>query len=201
MGYLIKVAIGKKINKGKIMTHLEEGNDILNYYIQANLDISEHLSTLKRYSSQCNSVLELGVRFMTSSLALLLGTPKEMISVDIVSPTEYLHDNGKMLFFIESLAKEVGTTFQFIKANDLDLEFEGMFDLVFIDTDHTSDQLRKELNKYAPICNKWIILHDTVSCRDELKPAIEEFLMNNHDWKIEAEYLNNNGLMVLEKYA
>jgi hypothetical protein len=183
------------------MTHLEEGNNILNYYIQANLDISEHLSTLKRYSSQCNSVLELGVRFMTSSLALLLGTPKEMISVDIVSPTEYLHDNGKMLFFIESLAKEIGTSFQFIKANDLELELDGMFDLIFIDTDHVENQLRKELNKYAPLSNHWIIMHDTESCKDELEPAINDFLLANRDWFVREQFTNNNGLTILEKYA
>jgi hypothetical protein len=87
-------------------------------------------------------------------------------------------------------------------------------------------QLKRELNKFSKITNKYIIMHDTTSDEiygetlrngwDAVKqskesgfsieeinkglwPAITEFLQNNPEWYIIAQYTNNNGLTILAR--
>lgn len=110
--------------------------------------------------------------------------------------------------------------------NDLDLNINENYDLTFIDTWHVYGQLKRELDKFSKITNKYIIMHDTtvdellgesIRCNMDAKkqseesgipiseiykglwPAIEEFLSNNKDWKIKQRFTNNNGLTILEK--
>ena len=47
--------------------------------------------------------------------------------------------------------------------NNLELEFlpNETFDLTFIDTWHVYGQLKRELDKFSKITNKYIIMHDT----------------------------------------
>jgi hypothetical protein len=99
-------------------------------------------------------------------------------------------------------------------------------DLIFIDTLHVYGQLKRELDKFSKLANKYIIMHDTTA--DEiygecirlnwniedmskltnfppheltkgLKFALNEFLLDNKDWVIHEIYTNNNGLTVLKK--
>jgi hypothetical protein len=110
--------------------------------------------------------------------------------------------------------------------NDLNLNLNQNVDLTFIDTWHVYGQLKRELNKYSKITNKYMILHDTTvdgifgetlrSGWDPIKqslesgfpideitrglwPAVEEFLENNKNWVLEKRYENNNGLTILRK--
>ena len=55
---------------------------------------------------------------------------------------------------------------EFIRGNNLDLDLNKNFDLVFIDTLHVYGQL-KELEKYSKIAKKYIILHDTTVDADK----------------------------------
>ena len=107
------------------------------------------------------------------------------------------------------------------------LRIKENYDLTFIDTWHVYGQLKRELEKFSKVTNKYIIMHDTTIDeidgetirRDDmnaeeqtlesgiplneinkgLKPAIDEFLENNSNWKIKEVFTNNNGLTVLEK--
>lgn len=109
--------------------------------------------------------------------------------------------------------------------NNLDLEFDNdTFDLTFIDTWHVYGQLKRELNKFSKITNKYIIMHDTTvdeftgesvrfnlnvekqskdsgipieEIRKGLSHAINEFLDANDDWMLLEKYTNNNGLTIL----
>ena len=110
--------------------------------------------------------------------------------------------------------------------NDLDLEIKENYDLTFIDTWHVYGQLKRELEKFSKVTNKYIIMHDTTidgykgetirfkqSAEEQSKktgipvdeinkglvPAITEFLESNKNWKIRESFTNNNGLTVLEK--
>jgi hypothetical protein len=40
-------------------------------------DINEHLITLKEYSEECDTITEMGVRWIVSTWALLSGNPKK----------------------------------------------------------------------------------------------------------------------------
>ena len=46
-------------------------------------DINEHLPTLKKYAKECEHITEMGVRWVVSTYALLMGKPKKLISYDI----------------------------------------------------------------------------------------------------------------------
>jgi len=164
-------------------------------------DINEHLPILKKYTEGCKSVLELGVRNIVSTYAFLAGNPEYMLSCDINMPPP---DK------LEILYKEISETkiiYKFIQSDDLKLELEldRAYDLVFIDTWHIYDLLIKELEKFSKYCNKYIILHDTMTFRNTgedpkykgLYPAILEFLDKHKEWSIKEEFKNNNGLTVL----
>lgn len=176
-------------------------------------DINEHLPILLKYGKECEHITELGVRWASSTWALLLSNPKKMISVDIVK-----HPNVDEII---ELTKEYGINYSFIKSDVLDMEIENT-DLLFIDTLHTYNQLTKELELHSNKVSKYIILHDTVSYgyTDEiiysdsselikhqtvnktgLKTATLDFLNSEigKEWSIFEEYLNNNGLLIMKK--
>lgn len=110
--------------------------------------------------------------------------------------------------------------------NDLNLIINDNVDLVFIDTWHVYGQLKRELDKFSKITNKYIIMHDTTidaiygeTIRENfnanlqskqtgipieeinkgLTPAIEEFLQNNTNWILFEKFENNNGLSILKR--
>ena len=195
-----------------------------------NEDIFEHLPTLYEYACKCNSIIELGVRGCVSSYPLIKGliegsldisekcsSVKRMVSVDIKK-------SDKVTLF-EPYAKQL-VKYEFYEGSDLDYKTDEMFDLVFIDTWHVKGQLRRELAKYAPLCTKYIIMHDTTvdefvgesirigsnieeqvkssgftldEVKDGLWPAVEEFMNGNKEWVIEKRFVNNNGLTILRR--
>jgi hypothetical protein len=167
--------------------------DKLDYWCQHAVDIREHLTTLKEYSSECRSITEMGVRSIVSTWALLAGKPERMVSIDICHPSFY----GANLEEVISSCVEEKIDFKFIQASTLDIVIEET-DLLFIDTLHTYDQLKQELFLHGNKSNKFLILHDTESCK-EMVPAIHEFIQNNPIWKIKKIFENNNGLTILEK--
>ena len=44
-------------------------------------DINEHLPTLKKYSEECDHITEMGVRWLVSTFAFLMGKPKKLVSI------------------------------------------------------------------------------------------------------------------------
>ena len=163
-------------------------------------DINEHLPTLKKYADECEHITEMGVRWVVSTYALLMGKPKKLISYDI-NPI-----NSEP---IQQMVKD-DTDFEFKVANTLELEIEET-DLLFIDTLHNYNQLKGELALHSNKARKYIIFHDTTSFEwigesytgkvDEvgLWPAIEEFLENNEKWELHKRFTNNNGLTILKR--
>ena len=166
-------------------------------------DINEHLPTLKQYASECDVVMELGVRTGNSTFALLSGLPKKMRSFDIGPFCNKI--------ICKDLAEANGIDWQFIQENVLTTDKIEECDLLFIDTLHSYFQLKKELELHGNKSRKYIVLHDTVTFgkRDEvtpagqpnlgLLPAIFEFLDNNKHWAVHKIYDNNNGLMILKR--
>jgi hypothetical protein len=186
-------------------------------------DINEHLSTLYNYASNCESVLELGVRGVISSWAISYGLlnngkkNKKLFMNDM-----YACDINEILTASSNTDLEI----EYKWINDLELDFNHNFDMVFIDTWHIYAQLIRELNKFSLITNKYIIMHDTTvdewhgeSVRqnsdalqesidtgfivEEIKmglwPAIVQFLSTHRDWKLKERFTNNNGLTILER--
>lgn len=189
-------------------------------------DINEHLPTLARYASECESIIELGVRGCISSWAFCKGL------LDNNKPVKKMFLNDITVCDIESLlcaAKSpdvnIDVTYQWI--NDLLVDTSCLeTDLTFIDTWHVYAQLKRELEKYSKITKKYIIMHDTevdanygetIRCgwnaeeqsrqtgypveeiNRGLIPAVVEFLENNPEWTMHEHYKNNNGLTILQR--
>lgn len=161
-------------------------------------DINEHLETLKNLTEECESVVEMETRYCVSTFAFIEGKPKKLTCIDIVHPTTYVNQGGIQSFEKVLIAcKEKEIDFDFIEASTLDIEIEPT-DLLFIDTLHEGQHLRKELALHGNKAKKYIVFHDTISCADELMPVINEWLAEGV-WKIKEHYTNNNGVMVLER--
>ena len=129
---------------------------------------------------------------------------------------------------ILTYSKNTDVVIEYKWIDDLKLEFDNnrTFDMVFIDTWHVYAQLKRELEKYSKITNKYIIMHDTevdavfgetirngwnaieqsettefsvdeINCG--LNKAVYNFLYKNKNWRMLKHYVNNNGLTILEK--
>lgn len=178
-------------------------------------DINEHLETLLKYSKECDSIIEMGVRHVVSTWAFLQANPKKLISYDIS-----YHSIDKIKE-VEDIAKKESINFKFILADVLKIEIEQV-DLLFIDTLHTYSQLIQELKRHSSKVNKYIILHDTTTfgfndediyshasdtaskeaTKNGLQNAINDFLEDNKDgknWLVHEVYTNNNGLTILKR--
>ena len=190
-------------------------------------DINEHLPTLFKYATECESILELGVRGVISSWGIAYGL------LNNNKNTKYLFMNDIDecdIAEIYNRSKDTDLKVEFEWINDLELNLNQNFDLVFIDTWHVYGQLKRELNKFGKITNKYIIMHDTTvdewdgetirsiysmnaekqsketgipieEINKGLWPAISEYINENPEWKIKERYTNNNGLTILEKIS
>ena len=186
-------------------------------------DIMEHLPTLYNYSKECDSVFETGVRGCVSSWAFLCGL------LNGTQNRKCLFMNDINICHVEELVN-VGKNFDIdIKyewKNNLLLELEKNYDITFIDTWHVYGQLKRELEKFSKITNKYIIMHDTtvdeiygetIRCgwdaneqsiesgfsveeiNKGLWPAVVEFLEANPEWYLKERFTNNNGLTILAR--
>jgi hypothetical protein len=122
-------------------------------------DINEHLPTLAQYESKCESVAELGVRGCVSSWAFCKG----LLENGSTNKSLFMNDIQECdVSLLESVAADSGIDISYQWINDLNVNLSDIrFDLVFIDTWHIYGQLKRELAKYAPVTNKYIIMHDT----------------------------------------
>jgi predicted O-methyltransferase YrrM len=172
-------------------------------------DINEHLDTLYKYALKCDTIAEFGVRNVVSSYAFAHARPKELLCLDI-------DNNGNVDTFINECKLE-NINASFVHDSSTEYELTHDYDLLFIDTLHTFEQLTKELEKHHRKITKYIIFHDTIfwGHKNEnpidssdtgergdnvgLVPAIGNFLKTHKEWKEVATYTNNNGLTILER--
>jgi hypothetical protein len=189
---------------------MEKLDEIYTHLCNTPSDINEYLPTLKKYSEECEHITEMGVRWIVSTYAFLAAKPNKLISIDIKHPDSYGGDLNKA----SNVAKENNIDFHFTLGDTLDINIEQT-DLLFIDTWHAYDQLKKELNRHHSKVNKYIILHDTTlfAFKDEdtyaswgwvgsgrgIWPAVEEFLEENKEWTILERHTTDPGLTVLKK--
>jgi cephalosporin hydroxylase len=179
-------------------------------------DINEFFPTIVKYTRECDSVLELGVRWVVGTWAFLYGLreedkdydyPKKYVGIDI-DPIESWDESAPEL--LQKGADQRNIDYQFLQTDDLDpkvIESLPDFDLVFIDTLHTYDQVKKELEAYHSKANKYIMLHDTISFRyggfdgDEIGiwPAVTEFLSSNQEWELWESLPKWPGLTILKR--
>ena len=179
------------------MFNLEER---YNQKCQNKSDINEHLPTLKRYSDECDHIVEMGVRDVVSTYAFMMGKPKHLISYDIVSLERYGVDVNELM----EVALLNGVDFEFRLETTLGNQIEET-DLLFLDTNHTYSQVKAELNLHGNMSKKYIAFHDTTSYEFSgmngdsigIWRAITDFITKNPHWVIHERFTNNNGLTIL----
>jgi cephalosporin hydroxylase len=131
--------------------------------------------------------------------------PSKFVTCDI----EY----NKNIDIAKKMADKEGLDFEYIIGDDLEIDLPET-DLMFIDTQHTYTQLKKELFQLHHLSKKYIIMHDTVSFERHglaesgceffetkgLKDAIEEFLESHGDeWEIHEHHTYCNGLTIMKR--
>ena len=181
---------------------------ILKEKSKINTDINEHLYTLYNLSKECQTIVELGTRELNSTWAFLAAYPKKLISIDIVRPEKWGCTDYEQIL---KSANEQNINYSFIQecSEKVNLNKE-LIDLLFIDTIHTYDQVKAELENFSHLVTKYIVFHDTVlygidgyghnghEPGNGILRAINEFQEKNRNWKVFKEYKNNNGLLILK---
>lgn len=185
-------------------------------------DIFEHVPVLKKLSTECSSVVEIGLRSMVSTWGVLQGlsenpsaTAKSYTGIDISSP------NVAQLDMAKSLAEGNQIQFNFIQNDSLKAEIAST-DLLFIDSLHTYAHLSCELERYCDKVTKYIAMHDTSApwgdtddseyygnyseypshvdrTKRGLWVAVVDFLEKHPEWRLEERRFNNHGFTVLKR--
>lgn len=152
-------------------------------------NIDRHLETIRYYASLCKHVTELGVERGWSTSALLASGAKTVRSYDVVRQPE--------VNLLEEAARIAGVDFRFILEDSRDAIIEPT-DLLFVDTDHTYDQVDQELARHKDKVARFLVFHDIVSYPGII-PAIT--LHCSDEWRV-LEWLEyQHGLAVLERKA
>jgi hypothetical protein len=180
---------GQRLSNGQA-TRLE---DLYRRAAATPSDINEHCGTLRELASQCETVVEFGMRHGVSTVALLAGQPRHLISVD-------LHSDP----IVDVLSAHAGTTsFEFRLGSSLAIDIPNC-DLLFIDTRHTEAQLWGELSHHAGRVRRWIALHDTEVYGEfgedgepGLLPALARFLQDHNGWRPVYHSRRNHGFTVI----
>jgi predicted O-methyltransferase YrrM len=191
-------------------------DDIYQVELDRPSDMQGHLPTLRDLAHGCSLVVELGVRDGVSTVALLAGRPKALLSIDIIPPS------ARLARLVDAAA-QANVDWEYRRGDSLMIDLPADIDLLLIDTLHTHDQLEGELLRHAGRVRPGgrIVMHDTVTFGliDEpvyshasplirisqpsgtmgLRSAIHSFLRNNEDWQIEAEYEECHGLTVMRR--
>lgn len=139
------------------------------------------------------SYRELGVNQGATLATALLTQPKIVRAYDIKLSN---FEPYRELF--ETFAKDMHIDFKAEQRSSLDAATLGNVDVLYIDTLHTGDHLRKELDYHADTVNKYIICHDTFA-KPDMHKAAEKFCLNNPHWKIIKYHRVNVGYTTLER--
>ena len=164
-------------------------------------DIREHLDTLYQLARGCDHVTEMGTRYGWSTRAFLYAQPRVLVCYDV---TRYPDVD-----VLEAAARAARRPqFTFHQADVLQVQIEET-DLLFIDTQHTYEQLKQELLLHADKARKYLVFHDTLGYGEigdtpghaGLWPAIEEFLWDHPHWGPSARPTANDNLTILSQWG
>lgn len=170
---------------------------IYNACVVHECDTNRLFPTLRAYAEKCDHVTEFGVRGVFTTWAFLARRPKRMVSYDI----EY----NANIEGAKNEAAKAGISFEFRLENTLTASIEPT-DLLFIDTTHTFDHLKVELERHAGKVSRYMLVHDTESFGEVgadggpgEKKAIADFLATHPEWTQKEHLTISNGLTVLER--
>jgi cephalosporin hydroxylase len=179
-------------------SHCRTLDQLYRFCLRTPSDIRGHLPLLKRYASRVDHVTEFGVRFGTSTAALLAGRPRTMVSYDI--------DSTRFdISLYTGLAAAANVAFTFCAADVLRVRIAPT-DLLFVDTLHTYAQLSRELKLHLDSVSRYLALHDTETFgkrgEDGREPGlgkVVEEVVGGGEWRVVECRSGWNGMVVLER--
>lgn len=174
--------------------------------------MAPHLPRLRALADGLDLAVEFGVKRGASSSALLMGA-KRVISYDLIE-TKHARE-------LERVAGDLWS----YRLQDSRTATVPPCDLILFDSQHDYDTLKAELDAHAAQASRYLVFHDTITfgsiaANGELgtlrwtyvvgqsvprahlgiRPAIDEFLIAERDWRIAASYWESHGLLVLERH-
>ena len=186
-------------------------------------DIFEHLPTLCNYAKECESILLLSGNGNHAYWSMVHGLlNNQQNNKKLILNAKYPYNVDELMNVTRHLKIDIQTIWK----NSLDIDLSENIDMTFIDSWHIYGQMKRELDKFSPITNKYIIMHDTtvdewegetVRCGldaeqqsresgipiDEIKKgvwfAIDEFLQSHPEWVLHERFTNNHGLTILKR--
>lgn len=195
------IQIGVKENGGKLVRPDEVGiNQLKNesaqnafmFWLDTWSDIQGHLQFL--YEQAQGDILELGTRGGISTSAFLYGVERKgghVWSVDFNPECAHAFEGHPKWTFVTSDSLAHGTIMREGKAPSL-------FDVIFIDTEHTYQRLSRELAFWFPRLNYdgILLMHDILSAPEMAKAAEEYAAANKLFYEVRP---GSNGLGILKK--
>jgi hypothetical protein len=174
---------------------MQQINDLYELARMRPSDINEHIPTLMRLGRMVDRITEFGTRKGVSTVAFLAARPQRLTTYDIVRHSQ--------VGVLEAVAASEGIDFSFVLANVLSTAIRET-DLLFIDTLHTHDQIRRELDLHGERVRKFLVFHDTTTFGEQgetpgtegIWRAISEYCLSHRDWRMIDRWTNNNGLAV-----
>jgi len=158
------------------------------------VSIHEHLATLclLNYVLGLKRIVEIGTQLGNSTIALLESAFENdgfVTSIDIDECDE-----------AKQKIKQLGydSRWKLIQSDSLKIDWNEPIDHLFIDGNHTYEQVIKELTKFEPFVREHgiITLHDIVE--ERIQNAVFDYIKNKSNLKY-FEYYNCNGLGVIYK--
>ena len=155
-------------------------------------DMREHLPTLRRYAELCPRIVEFGTRTGNSTTAFLAGGA-HLFSYDVADPQF-------------QCPPDAAHRWVFTKQDTTQLPGIPSCDMLFLDSRHTSAQVRAELRMHHH-ARRFLGFHDTIAWGvkgedggEGVIQALLPFLAeHSRTWRVSAHFNNCCGLTILER--
>lgn len=166
-------------------------------------DISAHLPIIEYFASQCEHATEFGTRNCQSTSALISGVGKKSVGGMVISYDICTTPNIYQFIALER-RRVLPCKWKFVQKNTLSNFEIDQTELLFVDTLHTYDQVKGELDKHGHKVSKYLLFHDTYSQgsisvdrkgEKGINPAIEEYADVN-GWEKILDLRFNHGMSV-----
>lgn len=170
-----------------------------------------HLPRIRALAEGLDLCVEFGVKHGASSSALLMGA-KRVLSFDLVQSPR-----------ADALRLIVGERWDYRIADTRTVDIPPC-DLLLVDSLHTYDQVKQELDRHADKVRRFLIFHDVITFGSigadgetgkhlwtytpgqsvppwalGIRPAIDQLMMGDPSWIIHAIYPDSHGLLVLTR--
>jgi hypothetical protein len=166
-------------------------------------DINFHLPKLYELAMHCHHVTEFGVREGQSTRAFLFAATRK------IGPSlrSYDIDIHPVVTYLFEEARKEGADVQYIKGNTLEIDIESCC-MLFIDSLHTYEQLKAELDRHAGKVSKYLAFHDVKNMglgawdtepRGLLNAILDYMIEHPGEWNPYYNTISNNGMLVLKR--